>query len=124
MSVARDAGLGTDEFHEALGADKGDLSDQQQRVIESMCKYDDGACELFEEGHSAPEASDDRSRNDMALMGRLAWWGREADMFDFELSQSKIEEAFLVSELGSRREIRQRPGKVSLTAYNAIHRSG
>jgi len=124
MGVAQEAGLGTDEFRDALRAEKGDLSDRQQEVIEAMCNYDDGARDLFEQGHSAPGASSDESRNDMALMGRLAWWGREADMFDFTLTQSDIEECFLVSELGTRRKIQQRPGKVSLTAYNAIHYDG
>ncbi len=124
MGVAQEAGLGTDEFQRALRAKKGDLSDSQVEVIDAMCRYDDEAKALFEKGHSASSASRDESRNDMSLMGKLAWWGREADMFDFELSQSQIEECFLVSSLGDRRKIQQRPGKVSLTAYNAIHYDG
>ena len=124
MGTARQDGLGTDEFRKALRADKGDLSDRQRRVIDAMCKYDDGARELFKLGHGAPGASNDESRNDMSLMGRIAWWGIEADMFDFKLDQSEIEECFLLSALGDRRKIQQRPGKVSITAYNAIHYDG
>jgi len=124
MGTAQEAGLGTEEFRQALRAEKSDLSDRQIEVIEAMCRYDDDAWELWHEGHSASSASRDKSKNDMSLVGKLAWWGREADMFDFELDQSEIEECFLLSALGNRRKIRQRPGKVSLTAYNAIHYDG
>lgn len=118
---ARDGGLGTDEFEGLVGADKEALSDQQRKVVEAMCEYDDGARALYEDGHEASCAVDDKSRNDMSLMGRIAWWGQTADMFDFSLSQSQIEEIFVISALGNRSKIRQRPDVVSLTAYNAIN---
>lgn len=116
---ARRNGLDNESFWNAWGRTEDDLNKRERRVVTAMCTHNPKGKQLWNRGHDAELAKEDESRNDMALMSRLAWWGREADMFNFELSQAELERLFLASPLGKRTESK-RPAKVSLTAYNAI----
>lgn len=116
---ARKMGLDKGEFEDILGRTEEDLNDRERRVVTAMCRSNPKAKQLWKNGHDAQSAVDKKSRNDSTLMNRLAWWGREADRFDFELSQAEVEHLFLASPLGKRDKIK-RPERVSLIAYNEI----
>lgn len=118
---ASEDGLSTHQFADAVCADEANLDDDIRGVVEAMCQYDDDGRGLWEHGHTASCASDDKSTNDMALMRKLAWWTIESQMFEgVDFEQADIERAFLSSALGERSKVRQRPDYVSLTAGKAI----
>ncbi|ELZ00786.1 hypothetical protein C481_11145 [Natrialba asiatica DSM 12278] len=100
-----------------------DLTDRECEIVEAGCRYDDDFALLFEEGSTAWDSvkwSHDRSRADASLASKIAWWGQEADMIDFELDRAEIEHIFLASDLANRRKVKERPGYVRRTISAVI----
>ncbi|NGM69172.1 hypothetical protein G6M89_09160 [Natronolimnobius sp. AArcel1] len=134
-----DGGL-DDESHTSGRGDGVDaLSGRTKRVAEAMIQYgDDDLVRLYENGDSRDVWSEwetmkkdedgnerlmpDRSSAEFSLLMKICWWGMVADMFDFQLDQSEIEEIFLSSDI-ARRQKCARPDYVSLSAYKAIEKT-
>ena len=122
------------EKHDELrGGGRDVLSGRTERVVEAMIEHDDSAQNLYCRG-SDPEvwhswtasgnesggSRPDRSKAEYSLINKICWWGRTAEMFDFQLEQSEIETIFVSSDI-ARSPSKKRREYIPRSVYSAMH---
>ncbi len=102
-----------------------DLTDREQKVIDAALKYaSDDFRMLYNNAQWCWDHDrkwdGDKSSCDASLICKLCFWGVEADMFDFELSDNEIERLFMSADIADRPKSRNRPGYVRYTVEKCI----
>lgn len=122
------------EKHDELrGGGRDVLSGRTERVVEAMIEHDDSAQNLYCRGsdpevwHSWTVSGDesegsrpDRSKAEYSLINKICWWGRTAEMFDFQLKQSEIETIFVSSDI-ARPPSKKRREYIPRSVYSAMY---
>lgn len=112
------ADIDTSEYSGVL--DYEDLTDREQKVIDAGLKYaSNDFRKLYNDAqwcwNHDTKWKGDKSRCDASLVSKLCFWGLEANMFDFELSDDEIERLFMSADIADRPKSRNRPEYVRYT---------
>lgn len=128
-----DEKLGYEKHDELRGGGRDVLSGRTERVVDAMIEHSDSAKRLYCSGsdsevwqdwavtdHDGGESRPDRSRAEYSLIGKICWWGRTAEMFDFQLEQSEIEMIFISSDI-ARPPSKKRKEYIPRSVYSAMY---